>query len=334
MSLAACGSSNSINSSTDDECARATESMVSNEHDEQHQEQQQQHQQQQQRASVSADAIDAPTRRESSCFDRRVAAFIEQRVARAVEQKRNELADAVIDRIETIVQDRFYSELEALERRWLHNPYMDMFSLTAPYLAPSVSGDSSADDKERDGALRYDKLAYSAMVRQIAYDFRRYFFQEWQRELRQNRQFMNQTQRDALRQSLDERFEQVQRQLDSELFNARVREKRLTQRVHALERAVANMMPFYNRASSPRSSADATDNDHDDNDEHDKEGRQESPQQCDTLSAPPSPPPPPPPAPAAQVFVGASLQDLIEEMASADWCVSGGGEQCTKTNVD
>jgi hypothetical protein len=174
---------------------------------------------------------------------------IRQYIAECVEQcvtaKRDLLADALIDRVEAIVAERFYQEVHNLEQRWQHNPYMDLFLAAHAGRAYNFNDVSKEKNATMPAVADVDTSsnAYTDLVRQIAYDFRRFFFLEWQRELRAARPQLDHTQRALLREIAHDRCDDIERRVQNQ-HCATLRSER------ALERRVATLERFINERHS------------------------------------------------------------------------------------
>jgi len=160
--------------------------------------------------------------------------------------------DDVAERIDRYVEQRFESELNALEMRWTHNPYMDEFraakqSMPRKVASASVQCDAfatcdceTAECKQtrQQDAERAARLSYSDLVQQLAYDFRRFFFESWARELRQQRPFMNEQQRQLLHCMIVERFGQMEQALRDQADDLRQQNNALQRDLSEMQRAL------------------------------------------------------------------------------------------------
>jgi len=167
------------------------------------------------------------------------------------------------EQIDRYVESRFESELYSLEMRWTHNPYMQEFrssqqqqqqqqcSVRSPFLVDAFSSQAASDDEEDDNsadgahrcegvrqAERHARLSYADLVQQIAYDFRRHFFESWARELRHQRPFMNEHQRQLLHQMIVERFGEVEHGLRQQVEELHKQNQSLRAELHDMLRSL------------------------------------------------------------------------------------------------
>lgn len=146
----------------------------------------------------------------------------------------------LMDVVDQRVHERFAQELTALELRWTHNPYMALFD------RGNAGGESARDNAPAAAA------AYRDLVQQVAYDFRRFFYEAWARDLRQQRPYMNDTQRDLLQRLLVERFGEIEHGSHAAIAALQRENAALRRDVDALlAAAVANSAAKSQGASTP-----------------------------------------------------------------------------------
>lgn len=127
--------------------------------------------------------------------------------------------DGLLRDVEQIVHDKFQLELDTLESRWSKNPLFDLFK--------SNQNDESG--------------FYVDLVRQVSSDFKKYFFDEWARTLRQQRPFMNSMRTQAMNSQLQER----EQMLLTRIEELHIQMEILMRRVTALEsKQVVNHFPL------------------------------------------------------------------------------------------
>lgn len=168
------------------------------------------------------------------------------------------MSDVLRQQIDRYVESRFESELYSLEMRWTHNPYMQEFrnsqrqrALRSPFLVDAFFSQAVSDDEQEDDsteeAERYQsgaqaernaRLSYADLVQQIAYDFRRHFFDCWARELRHQRPFMNEQQRQLLHSMIVDRFGEVEHGLRQQVEQLHEQNQSLRGELHDMQRSL------------------------------------------------------------------------------------------------